>query len=183
MRHRGVNEIGTASPSGSDLAEFVSVEGQSLVRFAYLLTGDQTAADDLVQSVLLQLSRRGIADVENPRAYARRAVVNLHNSLGRRSGAYLRALGRSGRVPTHVPSETGSVDDRDMLWRALQTLNPRQRVAVVLRYYEDCSDERIAEVLGCATGTVRSLISRSLPKLRDVLLPVEGTAMKETSDD
>jgi len=170
-----VNEIGTAYPTESALGEFVSVEGQSLVRFAYLLTGDHATADDLVQSVLLQLSRRGIADLENPRAYARRAVVNLHTSLGRRSGAYLRALSRSGKAPTHVLPETGSVDDRDMLWRALETLSRRQRAAVVLRYYEDCPDERIAEVLGCATGTVRSLISRSLPKLHDLLLSVQDS--------
>ena len=57
-------------------------------------------------------------------------------------------------------------EDRDELWSALQRLSPRQRAAIVLRFYEDLSEERTAEVLRCPRGTVKSLVSRGLETLR-----------------
>ncbi len=61
------------------------------------------------------------------------------------------------------------VSTRDLLWAALQSLPPRQRAAIVLRFYEDLSEARTAEVLGCAPGTVKSQVSAGLRKLRDHL--------------
>ena len=65
------------------------------------------------------------------------------------------------------------------MWAALQQLPPRQRAAVVLRYYEDLSEAQTAEALGCAVGTVKSQVSAALSKLRerlgdssDTLLPL-----------
>jgi RNA polymerase sigma factor (sigma-70 family) len=52
------------------------------------------------------------------------------------------------------------------MWDALQSLQPRQRAAIVLRYYEDLTEAQTAEVLGCAVGTVKSLVSRGLDRLR-----------------
>jgi len=52
------------------------------------------------------------------------------------------------------------------MWRRLQVLPDRQRAALVLRFYEDLSEQRIAEVLGCRPGTVKSLVSRGLQALR-----------------
>ena len=49
-----------------------------------------------------------------------------------------------------------------MLWAALQSLPPRQRAAIVLRFYEDLSEARTAEVLGCAPGTVKSQVHAGL---------------------
>ena len=61
--------------------------------------------------------------------------------------------------------------DRDQMWVWLARLPRRQRAALVLRYYESLSDVEIAEVLDCAIGTVRSLISRALATLRAEVVP------------
>jgi RNA polymerase sigma factor (sigma-70 family) len=72
-----------------------------------------------------------------------------------------RLVGRSDLEPPET-----ALADREVIWSALGVLSHRQRIAIVLRYYEDFTDEQIAQVLGCAQGTVRSLISRALPRLR-----------------
>ena len=60
-------------------------------------------------------------------------------------------------------------DDRLAILDALAVLTPRERAAVVLRYYEDLLDQQVAEVLGCSRATARSLIHRATPKLRQKL--------------
>jgi RNA polymerase sigma factor (sigma-70 family) len=54
----------------------------------------------------------------------------------------------------------------DELWDALATLSPRQRAAIVLRFYEDLPDDEIAQVLGCRPATVRTTVHRGLAALR-----------------
>ena len=58
------------------------------------------------------------------------------------------------------------VATRDLLWQALQALPPRQRAAIVLRFYEDLTEVQTAAVLGCAVGTVKSQVSTGLRTLR-----------------
>lgn len=71
-----------------------------------------------------------------------------------------------------LPEQAGSsdlADDivvRSALWQALATLPAKQRAVLVLRYYEDCDDASIAELLSCAQVTVRSNASRGLVALR-----------------
>jgi RNA polymerase sigma factor (sigma-70 family) len=71
-----------------------------------------------------------------------------------------------------VPDQVGYDDfttghaERDEVLAALQSLGPRQRACVVLRYYEDLSVEQTAEILGCSTGTVKSQAARGLDTLR-----------------
>jgi RNA polymerase sigma-70 factor (sigma-E family) len=153
--------------------EYVTHRGQALLRFAYLLCGDLHLAEDLVQEVLgrafLHWSR--VACDRPPDAYLRTALVRQYISWRRR---------RSSReTPMRVvPDLTGDVGDgaagvteRDEMWRLLATLPRRQRAVLVLRYYEDLSDARIAEVLGCRVGTVRVHASRGLVSLRRAIRP------------
>jgi RNA polymerase sigma factor (sigma-70 family) len=56
------------------------------------------------------------------------------------------------------------------MWRALGRLSKRQRAAIVLRFYEDLSEFSVAEILGCRPGTVKSLVSRGLEKLREEMV-------------
>jgi RNA polymerase sigma factor (sigma-70 family) len=58
------------------------------------------------------------------------------------------------------------VEDRELLWTALGRLPERQRAALVLRFYEDLSEAQVAEILRCRPGTVKSLVSRGLERLR-----------------
>ena len=55
------------------------------------------------------------------------------------------------------------------MWDALAALTDRQRAAIVLRFYEDVPDDRIAEILDCRPATVRSAIHRGLQSLRRVI--------------
>ena len=92
-------------------------------------------------------------------------VVNLANSHFRRKRVERMYLSRSAAespVFGHEP-DTGR---RDELWNGLQRLPVRQRTAIVLRIYEDLPEQRVAEILGCRPGTVRSLVSRGLAEMR-----------------
>jgi RNA polymerase sigma factor (sigma-70 family) len=130
-----------------------------LVRLATFLTGSLPAAEDLVQDTFVRLGSRPTAP-DDPERYLRTSVVNACRSYHRRR--FLERRHRSGQfAPTaDVPSE---------LWDVLARLSPRQRSAVVLRYYLDLPEDDIAATLDCRPSTVRSLIRRALAKLREEL--------------
>jgi RNA polymerase sigma-70 factor (sigma-E family) len=130
-----------------------------MVRLAYLLTGSQAVAEELVQDSFVAV--HGAWDrASTPSAYLRTTVVNRCRSWGRR-----RSLEQ--RRPPAPPEPSMLVADE--LWDVLQTLPARQRSAIVLRFYEDMPDDEIAEVLGCKVPTVRTAIFRGLEKLRKEL--------------
>jgi RNA polymerase sigma-70 factor (sigma-E family) len=138
---------------------FVTLYGERydpMVRLAYLMVGSQAIAEELVQDVFVAV-HRSWERVTNPRAYLRTAVVNACRSWGRHRT--LEVL----RQPA-PPDPAALVADE--MWDVLQTLPPRQRSAIVLRFYEDLPDEEIAEVLGCRVATVRTAVFRGLEKLR-----------------
>jgi RNA polymerase sigma factor (sigma-70 family) len=98
----------------------------------------------------------------------RKTVVNLSHSYFRRKRVERMYL-RRARVlvePDAARTPGRSVEDREVLWTALGRLPERQRVALVLRFYEDLSEAQIAEILRCRPGTVKSLVSRGLERLR-----------------
>lgn len=145
---------------------FVSLRGAALLRTATLLcAGDRAGGEDLLQGALERVLRRWRKKApEAPEAYVRRAMVN----------AAVRSRTRKFKeVPSAVlpepPPTSGSRDvpAADALRRALFSLPPRQRAAVVLRFYEDLSESETAALLGCSVGTVKSSVSRGLLKLRD----------------
>lgn len=150
----------------ADFPEFVRLRYAALLRTAYLLTGSQHAAEDLVQTCLLSAMRRW-KRIDDPMAYLRRAMVNERTSVWRRlRGAEI----LSAVVPDRpVPDDTDGVVARDELIMALAKLPPRMRAVLVLRYWEDLSEEATATLLGCSTGSVKSQASRGLARLRSVL--------------
>ena len=152
-----------------DFARFVRDHSQALARTAFLLTGEAAQAEDLLQTALLKVLRRWprLDDRINAEAYVRRVLVTTHASGWRRRWR--------GEVPSAaVPDlggndETTIVDQRHLLLWALSQLPRRQRAAVVLRHYDGLSEADTAEVLGCASGTVKSQTARGLAKLRQLL--------------
>ena len=134
---------------------------EPMVRLAYLLTGDRAAAEEVVQDAFVNV-HRSWARAENPPAYLRMAVVNGCRSWGRR-----RTMERERQPRPPEPA----VLVADELWDTLLTLPHRQRAAIVLRFYEDLPDARIAELLGCREATVRTAIHRGLAKLREEIEP------------
>jgi RNA polymerase sigma-70 factor (sigma-E family) len=147
---------------------FVVARSTALFRTAYLLTGSRPDAEDLLQTAFAKtfLAWSRIHDKQAADAYVRRVLLNAHTSRWR-----LRRVAETpyGELPEQASRDAvGAVDLHDALWRALETLPRRQRAVVVLRYYEDLSEPEVADLLGCAVGTVKSQSSRALAKLREV---------------
>ena len=145
---------------------YMSARQAALYRTAYLLAGDHATAEDLLQNAFakLYLSWDKVRDREALDGYVRRIMVNENNSLWRR--AWKRREHATDTMP-----ETGALDTYDdgmggELWSFVQTLPPRQRSVIVLRYYEQLSEAEIADVLGVSVGTVKSQASRALAALR-----------------
>jgi RNA polymerase sigma-70 factor (sigma-E family) len=145
---------------------FVAARSGSLLRTAYLLVGDHGLAQDLVQEALVKTyqSWGRLRDPGNAEAYTRRVMVTTLVSWRRRRSFHERPNAVLRDVVATDPSEV--VVERDAVWRELQALPPRQRAALVLRFYEDMSDAEVADVLGCQPATVRSHVSQGLGRLR-----------------
>ncbi|MFC4111581.1 SigE family RNA polymerase sigma factor [Nonomuraea zeae] len=145
-----------------EFEDFVRARGSALLRYGYVLTGNADDAADLAQEALLKLndSWHRVRDKDNPESYVRTIMARQHISWWRRR-----------RLKEHLTDDVpeGSyVDSHSFgeLWKELATLPRKQRAVVVLRYYEDLSDQEIAEILGISRGTVRSQAFRALHTLR-----------------
>ena len=113
-----------------------------------------------------------IRRMEQPRAYARRILVNLALD-GARGRARRRSELESGPAVSPVAVDPlPAIDMRAELLQALGQLPARQRAVLVLRYFNDLTEAQVAEVLGCSPGTVKSSASRGLARLREALQPV-----------
>jgi RNA polymerase sigma-70 factor (sigma-E family) len=159
-----------ASAEGSKLDELYRRHAGGAVRLAYLLLQDRTVAEDIVQDAFIRVAGR-LIHLRDPGAfdaYLRRTVVNLSHSYVRRKmveRAFLkRETAAAERGTARWPSST--LEDREVLWEALGRLPERQRVAIVLRFYEDLPEVQVAEILRCRPGTVKSRVSRGLEALR-----------------
>jgi RNA polymerase sigma-70 factor (sigma-E family) len=169
MAHQGLYGV------MDDFDEFVAGNLEQLLRTAYLITWDAGEAEDLVQECLLKVARRWrrVRGMAQPRAFARRILVNLAlddaRGRARRRGELdgAPAVGDGPARDLLVGLET-----RAELIDALARLTPRQRAVLVLRYFNDLTEAQTAEVLGCSPGTVKSNASRGLARLREALAPI-----------
>lgn len=162
--------MAASGPGPSSFGEFAAEALPGLLRFGYILTGDQREAEDLVQEALARSLRRWrTLDATDGLAYVRQVMVNANITRWRRWGARVRL----GWLPdgTADDPELRRCDDRDRLRRALLKLPVRQRTVLVLRYYADMPDERIAQVMDTSPATVRSQAARGLAALRPLLSP------------
>ena len=157
--------------SANDFDRFVADNGDTLLRTAYLMVGDLHEAEDLVQETLLKVASRWprVRRMENPVAYTRRILVNLAvrgSSKRSRNRAELKAT-----PPAETVASAVQRDIHDELFDALAALPPRQRAALVLRYFLDLSEVEVAAALSCSLGTVKSSTSRGLKRLEETLRP------------
>lgn len=144
--------------------EFVHARQQSLMRTAYLLTGDPHLAEDLLQTVLTRVASHWpkLAKGGNPEAYARKALVNQHISWRKRRRPEI-----SVAEVSH-PSHDDAVTNRLALRQSLAKLTPKQRAVIVLRFYEDRTELETAQLMGCSVGTVKSQTHYALSRLRAI---------------
>src|SRR3954470_10979847 len=153
---------------------FVASRLPTLVRFAYSLTQDLGLAEDLVQTALMKSYRASRRHrLENPEAYVRRAVVTANVSRWRRP--------RVAEVLVDVVPEPAAeqlsdrLEQHQTILELLRELTPRQRTVIVLRYQEDWSETQIADAMGVHVGTVKTLASRALDRLRSGTLAGRST--------
>ncbi len=147
--------------------QFAAVQLRALQRPAYLLCGDWHLAEDLVQITLVKMYgawSRLSADVDR-HAYARRVLVNTYISSRRRFW-WRREISTGDDLSQLAGSSLEHADDHEEQRALLMSLPPRQRAVIVLRFWEDCSVEQTAQVLGIATGTVKSQTSEALKTLK-----------------
>ena len=148
---------------------FVAARWNALVRTAFLLTGEQQLAEDLVQTALEKTVRHWatVRHLDAVEAYVRRTMYREHISRWRR----LRLVELpSATLPEPRPAGAApadQVEDRLVLWDALMRLGRRQRTVLVLRYFEDLSEQQVADALDIQLSTVKSTARRALAHLRD----------------
>ncbi|WP_035801134.1 SigE family RNA polymerase sigma factor [Kitasatospora mediocidica] len=164
----------------AEFTEFVASRAGWLRKVAYLLCGDWHRADDLVQETITKLYTHWgrVSRADNVDGYARRVLVNTF--LAEQRSPWGRLARRRSAQPD-LAARQPDVDTALDLRRALADLPPRQRAAVVLRYYADLSVEQTAEVLRCSPGNVKSQTSRGLDSLRRLLAVRPSTIDERTS--
>lgn len=150
---------------------FVVARSGALHRTAYLMVGDHGLAQDLVQEALTKtyVAWPRLREEANAEAYTRKVIATTAISWARRKSWRERPIEVVPDAP--VAAATDGVTVRDWVWEAICDLPPRQRAAVVLRYYEDLSEAETAAALDCAVGTVKSQVHAALRRLRAVLGP------------
>jgi RNA polymerase sigma-70 factor (sigma-E family) len=153
---------------GSDdhFVEFVQARSVALLRLAVLLTGDPHDGEDLLQTALVKAYRSWwrLRSPELAENYVRRILVTSVISWRRRAAAREWATGRL--ADSQVAGPAAQVVDRVVMRQALRSLSPGQRAVLVLRFFEDLSEQQTADLLGCSVGTVKSQTARGLATLR-----------------
>ncbi len=174
--HRGPSGVTEADAAISGL---YAAHWRPLVRLAYLLLRDQSAAEDVVQDAFIATHRNwhSVRDHNLAAAYLRRAVVNGARSVQRHDVVVRRelaaeagradALGRAGAESAEARA-LGAIGDQAML-AALRQLPQRQQEVLVLRYFCDLSEAQIADALQIAPGSVKAHAHRGLGALRTQL--------------
>jgi RNA polymerase sigma-70 factor (sigma-E family) len=146
-----------------DFEAFAAARYGALLRTAYLLTGHEQDAEDLLQQSLVKAVAAWKRIDGDPEPYVRTLLVR--QTVSRCRSRRWREISRA-TLPERATTDPGA-DDRVALHRALGVLAPRQRAVIVLRYYEDLTEAQTAEALGIAVGTVKSQARDALRRLRE----------------
>lgn len=143
--------------------EVVQLYRLPMLRLARFLLGARGSPEDIVHDAFLKTYLR-LDRIDNPPAYLRRCVTNACRSEHRRRAVFQRIAPRLAAHAAHT-------EPNDFLLDAIQRLPYRQRVAVVLRYYEDLTTDDIAATLHCTTKAADSLVHNGVQSLRRTLGP------------
>lgn len=160
---------------------------QPIFRLAYLLLGDADDAEDVAQETFLRayyaLER---FDLDRPlRPWLMRITTNLCHNWRRSVSRYLATLQRAFRSEPASTSQSDLEEQRtesEILWKAVHQLRLEDQQVIYLRYFLECTEVEAAEVLGVATGTVKSRTHRSLARLRSVLQQEYPHMIREGTD-
>lgn len=164
LRGTEVEETDVAEGSRS-FEEFFGSEHARLFGALCLVTGDRHEAEEIMQDAFLRLWERWerVRGFDDPSAYLFRTAMNVFRNRYRRAALSLR------KTISLAPTEDAlaTVEDRDVVVRALRGLTPDQRAAVVLTGYVGLTSEEAGKVLGMRAGTVRTLGVRARAAIRE----------------
>lgn len=165
-------------PAEDEFREFVIARSPVLLRAAWLLTGNEASAHDLVQATLLKTWSRWerVSSTDAPEAYVRKVMMSTFLTWRRRRWRGELAVPVLPELATSV-DEMSRADVRASVVASLRLLPPRQRAVVVLRYFVDMTEAQAATALGCSVGTVKSQTARALAQLR--ISPVLAGVLNE----
>jgi RNA polymerase sigma-70 factor (sigma-E family) len=163
----GVRIVDRSRARDEEFAAYMQARQPSLLRTAYLLTGDRHTAEDLVQTALakLYLAWDKVQQRDSIDGYVRRILVNENNSLWRRG--WKKREYATEELPDRHLTDAYDEGQRAAVWAVVQSLPRKARAVVVLRYYEQLSEAETADALGISIGTVKSQTSRALATLRE----------------
>ncbi|WP_084079236.1 sigma-70 family RNA polymerase sigma factor [Demequina sp. NBRC 110057] len=155
---------------------------RALLSYAYLVCGDATQAQDLVQDALVRTfsrERPGLTALK-AEGYVRRAITSAYVDGYRRQQRWHRVQ-HLFRADAVTPDRFGQVEAGSDVADALATLPPRVRACVVLRFFDDLTVPQIGTQLGIAPGTVKRYLSDGLGQLELALGPLEDAAADDRS--
>jgi RNA polymerase sigma-70 factor (sigma-E family) len=165
----------TETGRGAEVEQLLATRGRHLMQAAIALAGSRPDGEDLLQAALERLLRNYRRVDSDAEGYLRRTLYNLAADGWRRRGV-VRRWQPVVAAPEQSADGTAAVDIRDALVRLLAQLPPRQRVVVVLRYWEQLSEAETAAFLGCSPGSVKSAASRGMSRLRELASPMADEA-------
>lgn len=150
------------------IAELFRVHYAGVARLAAMLGADDP--EDVAQEAFARLYRRQAAlrDPDAALAYLRATVCNLTRNRARHLGVARRWLWATATAPEAEPMVIASEEHGD-LRAAIAELPPRQRQALVLRYWLDLPYAEIAQAMGVSVGTVKAQLSRGTGALARTL--------------
>jgi RNA polymerase sigma-70 factor (ECF subfamily) len=151
---------------------FFDEQKERLLRILSLITGSRAEAEDLAQEAFTKVFERWdrVAAMEEPAGYLHRTAMNLFRNQYRRARVALgRTIGLGPEQDVFKP-----VEDRDAAARALGSLTPRQRAALVLTEALGYSGEEAGRLLGIKASTVWALTHQARTALRGSVEAIDG---------
>lgn len=159
----------TVSSDSTSFAAVYNEHHRDMLRLAWLLTGNEHTAEDVVADAFANVYRPWQQGrIDDIGGYLRTAVVNRVNSGFRRLGLERREASRR-RAERVQDSPEQHAADRDQVWQALRQLPLGQRTAIVLRYWDDLTEAQAAKVMGVSVGTVKSQTAKGLSRIQHLL--------------
>jgi RNA polymerase sigma-70 factor (sigma-E family) len=167
----GATEAGTDCEADRAVSALYATRYRPLVRLAMLLVDDMATAEEVVQDsfIAIHANWRRLQDIDKAAGYLRQCVVNRSHSVLRHRGVVDRNLPQSLPDMPSAEEEAMRLLSRSAVITALHGLPPRQRQALVLRYYAGLSEAQIASTMGISKGAVKRYVSRAMSTLRAML--------------
>jgi RNA polymerase sigma-70 factor, ECF subfamily len=159
------------------LETLVSLYQLKAIRTAYLITHDQALAEDVVQSAFLQAyhSIRHFDQVRQFGPWFMRSIVHAAVKAAQKEARRVNAAPEDPSLEElfedgeSVEEQVETAEFQKKVWTAMENLPPRQRAAIVERYFLEMSEKEMAAELEIAPGTVKWLLHEARQRLRNLL--------------